>query len=54
VDEKLRKKLFTVPNQLTAARLGLAVLLFVLVIWGRFAWGLVVFLIAASTDCVDG
>jgi CDP-diacylglycerol--glycerol-3-phosphate 3-phosphatidyltransferase len=54
VDKKLRQKLFTVPNQLTAARLVLAVLLFVLISWGRHGPALVVFLIAAATDWLDG
>lgn len=43
-----------VPNQLTAARLVLAVVLFVLLEWQYYVAGLVLFAIAAATDWVDG
>lgn len=44
----------TVPNQLTALRLLLAVVLFVLLAFQRYSVGLVLFLMAAATDWLDG
>lgn len=46
--------LLNVPNQLTSARLVLAVFLFVCLAQQRYWAGLVLFLIAASTDWLDG
>jgi len=45
---------FNLPNQLTALRLGLSVVLFVLIAWQIYFAAFVVFLVAASTDWVDG
>ncbi len=46
---------FNVPNQLTAARAGLAVVLFVLIaLEDYWIWCLVVFAAAAVTDWLDG
>lgn len=44
----------TLPNQLTALRLVLAIVLFVLLAWELYLPGLVFFLIAAGTDWLDG
>ncbi len=49
-----REQIFNVPNQLTAMRLALSVVLFVLVPLEFYLAALVVFVIAASTDWVDG
>ncbi|MBI3466533.1 MAG: CDP-diacylglycerol--glycerol-3-phosphate 3-phosphatidyltransferase [Planctomycetes bacterium] len=49
-----RAVLFNVPNQLTALRLVLSLVLFVMVAYKTYLAGLVVFLIAASTDWLDG
>jgi CDP-diacylglycerol--glycerol-3-phosphate 3-phosphatidyltransferase len=46
--------LFNVPNQITAARLVLAIVVFVLIPLQQYFAALVVFVIAASTDWVDG
>lgn len=46
--------IFTVPNQLTLARLGLSVVLFGLIAAGQWAWCLVVFALAGLTDWLDG
>jgi CDP-diacylglycerol--glycerol-3-phosphate 3-phosphatidyltransferase len=46
--------MFNVPNQITAARLGLAILAFALMPWGLYLAAFVVFVVAASTDWVDG
>jgi CDP-diacylglycerol---glycerol-3-phosphate 3-phosphatidyltransferase len=48
------KTIWNVPNQLTMARLLLSIVLFVLLHFGQFMIGMVVFLIAAGTDWVDG
>ncbi len=50
----VNQKLLNVPNQLTAIRLLLSIVVFVLIPLGCFRSATVVFLIAASTDWVDG
>lgn len=45
---------WNVPNQITLSRLALAIALFVLVPFGQYGIGMIVFLIAAGTDWVDG
>lgn len=45
---------FNLPNQLTVARLALSIVLFVLLPLGYYTASLVVFVIAASTDWLDG
>jgi len=45
---------FNLPNQLTTLRLALSVVLFALVAFEQYVASFVVFLIAASTDWVDG
>jgi CDP-diacylglycerol---glycerol-3-phosphate 3-phosphatidyltransferase len=49
-----RATAFNLPNQLTAMRLALSVVLFVLIVWKLYLASFVVFLVAASTDWVDG
>jgi CDP-diacylglycerol--glycerol-3-phosphate 3-phosphatidyltransferase len=49
-----KQKIFNVPNQITSARLVLAVVLFVFLGLGFFFTSFVLFLIAASTDWIDG
>ena len=49
-----KPRVWNVPNQVTVSRLVLAVVLFALLGWGFYTAGLVVFIIAASTDWVDG
>jgi len=46
--------IFTVANQITLARMGLAPLLVVLVLARQMAWALAVFLVAGLTDLLDG
>jgi CDP-diacylglycerol--glycerol-3-phosphate 3-phosphatidyltransferase len=53
-DERSRARLFNLPNQITAARLILAVATFVLTPLGMYVAALIVFVVAASTDWVDG
>ncbi len=52
--KSLHSQFFNVPNQLTALRLLLSVVVFVLIPLQLFLPAVVVFIIAASTDWVDG
>ena len=52
--ESLRQVVFSLPNQLTWGRLGLTVVLFVLLAWQWYLTALAVFLVAVSTDWLDG
>jgi CDP-diacylglycerol--glycerol-3-phosphate 3-phosphatidyltransferase len=45
---------FNLPNQLTAARLGLGIVLFVLIDYQLWLWCAGVFALAAFTDWLDG
>ena len=47
-------QIWTIPNLLSASRLLLAIVLFVVMERGRHGTALVLFLVAASTDWVDG
>ena len=47
-------KLFNLPNQLTSLRLMLSVILFGLIAWEHYLASLVLFVIAAGTDWLDG
>lgn len=49
-----RSPVFNLPNQLTAARLVLGVVLFALIAFDAWWWCVVVFAAAASTDWLDG
>jgi CDP-diacylglycerol--glycerol-3-phosphate 3-phosphatidyltransferase len=49
-----RPAVLSVANQLTASRLGLSIVLFVLIAAEQWRWGLVVFALAAVTDWLDG
>jgi CDP-diacylglycerol--glycerol-3-phosphate 3-phosphatidyltransferase len=50
----LPPRVWNLPNMLTAARLGLAVVLFVLITFESWLLALVVFIVAAITDWLDG
>ncbi len=52
--KKVGQPIFNVPNQLTTARLFLAIVLFVLIAFQYFLAGTIVFAIAAGTDWLDG
>ena len=45
---------FNLPNQLTAMRLVLSVVLFCLIAWEYYLASLIVFILAAGTDWLDG
>lgn len=47
-------KVFNLPNQLTGLRLLLSVVLFGLIVWEHYLSSLVLFIIAAGTDWLDG
>src|SRR5947208_2436211 len=49
-----RPPVFNIPNQLTAARLGLGIVLFVLIENDEWLWCIAVFALAAFTDWLDG
>ncbi len=49
-----RPPVFNLPNQLTTARLVLALVLFALTSLGSWPWCIVVFAAAAATDWLDG
>ena len=53
-DRHTSETVLNVPNQLTAARLLLAIGVFVLLPLERYVSALVVFLIASTTDWIDG
>jgi len=53
-DEQAGGTIFNVPNQLSAARFVLSIVVFALIPLGQYMAALVVFIIAASTDWVDG
>jgi CDP-diacylglycerol--glycerol-3-phosphate 3-phosphatidyltransferase len=49
-----RSAIFNLPNQLTTARLALAIVLFVLIEYHQWIASLAVFAVAAFTDWLDG
>jgi CDP-diacylglycerol--glycerol-3-phosphate 3-phosphatidyltransferase len=49
-----RQQVWNLPNQLTASRFVLALVLFVLIAFEQWLWCLIVFVVAAFTDWLDG
>ncbi|HEV7222803.1 MAG TPA: CDP-diacylglycerol--glycerol-3-phosphate 3-phosphatidyltransferase [Pirellulales bacterium] len=49
-----RATVFNLPNQLTVSRLLLSMVLFGLITWKLYAASFIVFVVAASTDWLDG
>lgn len=49
-----RSTVFNVPNQLTTLRLLLSIVLFVLMTYERYTASMIIFVIAAGTDWIDG
>ena len=47
-------RVFTVPNQLTFLRLGFLPFFIVLIFYERYAWALLILVLAAATDAMDG
>jgi CDP-diacylglycerol--glycerol-3-phosphate 3-phosphatidyltransferase len=54
VSDASTNQVWNVPNQITIARIGLAIVSFILLPMGYYIPALVVFLIAATTDWADG
>jgi CDP-diacylglycerol--glycerol-3-phosphate 3-phosphatidyltransferase len=52
--EQTSQRVFNVPNQLTAARLVLSIVVFVLIPLEQYLAAMIVFTIAAGTDWIDG
>ena len=52
--EQTRDRVFNIPNQLTAARLVLSIVVFALIPLGQYLAAMIVFAIAAGTDWIDG
>ena len=52
--DRARAKIFNLPNQLTSLRLVLSVVLFFLMAYDCYLWSLVLFIIGAGTDWIDG
>lgn len=52
--ERRLATVFNLPNQLTTARLVLSIVLFGFIAWKYYLVSLVLFIIAASTDWLDG
>jgi CDP-diacylglycerol---glycerol-3-phosphate 3-phosphatidyltransferase len=52
--QELRAVVFNLPNQLTWLRLALTIVMFGLIAWEQYAISVVLFVIAASTDWLDG
>jgi CDP-diacylglycerol---glycerol-3-phosphate 3-phosphatidyltransferase len=51
---RVRAKIFNLPNQLTSLRLVLSVVLFFLMAYDYYLWSFVLFIIGAGTDWIDG
>jgi len=51
---KKQPPIFNLPNQLTAARLGLGIILFILIEYDQWLWCVGVFALAAFSDWLDG
>jgi CDP-diacylglycerol--glycerol-3-phosphate 3-phosphatidyltransferase len=52
--KSIQGQFFNVPNQLTSLRLILSIVVFVLIPWKLYLPATIVFVIAASTDWIDG
>jgi cardiolipin synthase len=50
----LSSRIFTVPNELTFLRLGFLPFFIVLIFYEQYAWALLILILAAATDLMDG
>lgn len=48
------RRFWNVPNTLTVSRLALAAAVYALIEFESYAWALIIFVIAAATDALDG
>jgi cardiolipin synthase (CMP-forming) len=49
-----RRRIFTVPNQITLLRLGFIPIFLTLIAYQRYRWALLVLVVAGLSDAVDG
>jgi cardiolipin synthase (CMP-forming) len=49
-----RRRIFTVPNQITLLRLGFIPIFLILISYQRYQWALLVLVVAGLSDAVDG
>jgi cardiolipin synthase (CMP-forming) len=49
-----RRRIFTVPNQITLLRLGFIPIFLILISYQRYQWALLILVIAGLSDAVDG
>jgi cardiolipin synthase (CMP-forming) len=49
-----RRRIFTVPNQITLLRLGFIPIFLILIAYQRYQWALLVLVVAGLSDAVDG
>jgi len=52
--QRASQAVFNLPNQLTAGRILLSLVSFVFIVWQQYLWALVFFILAATTDWIDG
>ena len=52
--ESTNPSIYNVPNALTSVRFGLAIGVMILIPHGEYLIGLIIFIVAASTDWMDG
>ena len=49
-----RRRIFTVPNQITLLRLGFLPIFLTLIAYQRYRWALVILVVAGLSDAIDG
>ncbi len=52
--QQQRRRIFTVPNQITLLRLGFLPIFLTLIAYQRYRWALLVLVVAGLSDAVDG
>jgi cardiolipin synthase (CMP-forming) len=52
--QQQRRRIFTVPNQITLLRLGFLPVFLTLIAYQRYRWALLVLVVAGLSDAVDG
>jgi cardiolipin synthase len=50
----MKARIWTVPNQITFLRLGILPFFLILILYEKYQWALLVLVIAAGSDAVDG
>jgi cardiolipin synthase (CMP-forming) len=52
--QQQRRRIFTVPNQITLLRLGFLPIFLTLIAYQRYRWALLVLVVAGLSDAIDG